>query len=181
MNYTEILDFNNVLPSKPEFSLIPVDTIAKAHLTIRGGGYEADPYLTKSSHTGSIYLAAEFCVLEGPFSRRKIFQNFGVSGTLKEGDNDSFGKKGRSLIRSIIESAKNINPNDNSDEAQKARKINNFGDLNGITCIIKIGIDHDKSGKYNDRNCIIGIITPDKKEYQQIMNGTQLEDQLPWC
>ena len=181
MNYTEILNFNNVLPSKPEFALIPADTLAKVHLTIRSGGYEADPYLTKSSHTGSVYLSAEFCVLEGSFARRKIFQNIGILGTAKEGDNDAFGKRGRSLIRSIIESAKNINPSDNSDEAQQARKINNFGDINGLTCIIKIGIDRDKSGKYSDRNCIIGVITPDKKEYQQIMNGIQLDDQLPWC
>ena len=179
MNYENLLNFNNAESTKPEFTIIPANTIVKASLVIRPGECEVDKYLTKSPHSGSIYLACEFIVLEGPFARRKIFQNIGIIGTAKEGDNDSFGKRGRSLLRAIIESFRNIMPNDESETAQNARKINHFGELNGITPIVKIGIDNDKSGKYGDRNYIISAITPDKKDYGQFIAGV-LEDKYAW-
>jgi hypothetical protein len=148
---------------------------------IRNGGYSEDQYLSKSSSTGSLYLIGEFTVLEGPFARRKIFQNIGIIGTAKEGDQDAFGVRGRSLIRGIIESAKNINPNDDSSKACEARKINSFGDLNGLICVVKIGIENDKSGKYGDRNSVLCAVTPDKREYQQILSGVGLDDNISWC
>jgi hypothetical protein len=175
----QLTNFNNAAIARPEAMLIPQGTIAKVIMNIRSGGYEKDPYLTKSSHTGSIYLHAEFIVLEGPFSRRRTFQNIGIVGNNKTGDSDVFGTRGRSLLRGLIESAKNIMPNDSSETAQNARKINSFADLNGLTCVVKIGIERDKSGKFDDRNSIICAVTPDKKEYEIFMN--RAEDNIPWC
>ena len=179
VTYENLLNFNNVESSKAGFALIPDGTIAKAHLTIRAGGAELDAYLTKSSNTGAVYLNAEFVILEGSFAKRKIFQNIGVVGAFREGDNDVFGTRGRSFLRSLIESAKNIYPTDNSEEAQKARKISGFAELDGLVCIIKIGVDKDKSGKYADRNCVLCAITTDKKEYEQVMHGVQ-DDKNVW-
>jgi hypothetical protein len=80
----------------------------------------------------------------------------------------------------LIESAKNIMPNDSSETASNARKINSFAELNGLTCIVKIGIEKDKSGKFDYRNTIVCAVTPDKKEYEIFMNST-LENNNVWC
>jgi hypothetical protein len=179
-------DFNNAAISGGIQDLIPAGTIAKIAMNIRSGsgtsagGYEEEPYLTKSLHSGSIYLHVEFVVLTGPFSRRKIFQNIGITGVCKTGDTDVFGTRGRSLLRGLIESAKNIQPEDNSEEAQKARKINDFAEFNRITCIVKIGVNKDKSGQYDPQNMVLAAVTPDKKEYQQFMFGIEAEDNVPW-
>jgi hypothetical protein len=165
INYSKLTDFNTAA-IKQETQLIPPGTIAKAIMNIRSGGYEHDSHLTKSSHSGSIYLHVEFVILEGVFSRRKIFQNIGIVGFSKVGDPDVYGAQGRSLLRGLIESAKNIMPCDDSEEAQKARKINSFSELNGLVAIVKIGVEKDKSGKFDDRNMIIAAVTPDKKEYE---------------
>jgi hypothetical protein len=192
INFEQLTNFNNVAIARPEAMLVPQGTIAKVIMNIRSGGYEKDPYLTKSAHTGSIYLHAEFIVLEGPFSRRRIFQNIGIAGNNKTGDNDVFGARGRSLLRGLIESAKNIMPNDSSETASNARKINSFAELNGLICVVKIGIEpkwnggrqpegsqKDKSGKFDDRNSIVCAITPDKKGYQIFMNSA-LENNDVW-
>lgn len=176
VSYTNLLDFNNAAISKPKALLIPHGTIAKTIMNVRSGGYEKDKYLSKSAHTGAIYLHAEFIIMDGPFSRRRIFQNIGVIGNNKVGDNDVFGTRGRSLLRGLIESAKGIIPNDESETSQNARKIDNFGELNGMICVVKIGIDKDKSGKFEDRNTIICAVTPEKKEYQVFMNGVDVSD-----
>jgi hypothetical protein len=181
INFEYLTDFNNAAISNGNPDLIPPNTIAKVVMNIRNGGFEEDPHLTKSPYSGSIYLHVEFVVLEGVFSRRKIFQNIGITGICKTGDTDVFGARGRSLLRGIIESAKNIQPKDNSEVAQKARKINGFAELNGITCVVKIGVYNDKTGQYDPRNIVLGAITPDRKEYQQFMFGVEAEDNIPWC
>jgi hypothetical protein len=181
MNFTEILDFNTASTNQASYSPIPANTCVKACFTIRNGHCVEDPCLTRSPNTGSLYLAGEFTVLEGPFTRRKVFQNIGIVGIAKEGDQDAFGVRGRSLIRGVIESAKNISPNDNSLAACEARKINGFNDLNGLVCVIKVGIENDKSGRYNNRNSVICAVTPDKREFQQTIGEAGLDNQNSWC
>ncbi|MDR0631797.1 MAG: hypothetical protein LBF54_00935 [Holosporaceae bacterium] len=83
---------------------------------------------------------------------------------------------GKARIRAIIESAKNINPKDMSETAMAARKINSFGELEGLEMIIKIGIESDRSGVYQDKNKIATIITPDHKFYQEYANAND----VPW-
>ena len=81
-------------------------------------------------------------------------------------------------MRGIIESSKNVDPHDKSEAAQKARKISNFAELNKITCVVKIGVNKDKSGQYDPQNMVLAAITPDKKEYQQFMFGVEAEDNV---
>ena len=84
---------------------------------------------------------------------------------------------GKARIRAILESAKGINPKDMSEIAVAARKINSFDELNNLDVVIKIGIEHDKSGQYQDKNRVIAIITPEHFAYSEFMNG--LND-IPW-
>ena len=69
---------------------------------------------------------------------------------------------GKARIRAILESAKGIHPNDISETAVAARKIESFSELNNLDVMIKIGIEHDKSGMYQDKNRVVSIVTPDK-------------------
>jgi hypothetical protein len=157
-----MIDFNNAEEQR-EFRLIPNNTIAKARLTIKPGNDVSDPFLTQSKSGDSSYLDCEFVIMEGQFVRRKIFDKIGISGS------DAWVNSGKSRIRAILESAKNVNPKDISESAISARKINLFDDLNGLEFVAKIGVEHDKNGVYRDRNKIASIITPEHVSYKEYM------------
>ncbi|APR98646.1 hypothetical protein [Wolbachia endosymbiont of Folsomia candida] len=150
-------DFNT---AKPQSGLIPKGTIVKVKIAIKPGGYEN--WFTRSLSTGSIYLNAEFTVTEGPYAKRKIFQIIGVKSGKAEGGEDSWGEAGRSMIRSILESARNISSSDTSEQANAARKLNSIADLNGLEFTAKVGIEADS--RYGNRNRIAMVITPEKPQ-----------------
>jgi hypothetical protein len=164
-----MIDFNDA-SQQTEFGLIPQNTIAKARLTIRSGNDFSDSFLTRSKDGNSTYLDCEFVIMEGQFVRRKIFDKIGISGS------DVWVNMGKARLRAILESAKNISPKDMSEAAISARKIDSFGELEGLEPIIKIGIEHDRSGVYQDKNRIMSIITPDNKMHQMYMSGAD----IPW-
>lgn len=152
-----LTDFNN---AKLQSSLIPKGTTVKVKMAIKPGGYEN--WFTKSYTTGSIYLNAEFTVTEGPYAKRKIFQIIGVKSGKVEGEEDIWGESGRSMLRSILESARNIHSNDTSEKAVIARKVNSIADFNGLEFTAKVGIEADN--RYGNRNRIDTIITPDEPQ-----------------
>jgi len=161
----DLTDFNNV---KLQSSLIPKGTIVKVKMAIKPGGYES--WFTRSLSTGSIYLNAEFTVTEGPYAKRKIYQVIGIkSGKASVEGEDTWGESGRSMLRSILESARNIHAHDTSEKAVIARKINSIADFNGLEFTAKVGIETDN--RYGDRNRIDTIITP---------NEPQKDDWIPF-
>lgn len=153
-------DFNN---AKPQGNLIPKGTTIKVKRAIKPGGYES--WFTRSLATGSIYLNAEFTVIEGPYAKRKIFQIIGVKSGKVEGTEDAWGESGRSMIRSILESARNISTDDTSEPANAARKLNSIADLNGLEFTAKVGIEADS--RYGNRNRITTVITPERQSEPQ--------------
>ena len=152
------------------FELIPANTIAKARLVIKSGNDSQDPLITHSKSGDTSYLNCEFVILEGTYAKRKIFDKIGLAGS------DVWVNMGKARIRAILESAKGINPKDMSEVAISTRKINSFDELNGLDCVIKIGIERDKQGQYQDRNRVISIITPEHISYSEYMNGQD----IPW-
>lgn len=155
MLQNSLTDFNT---AKLQSSLIPKGTVVKVKMAIKPGGYEC--WFTRSLSTGSIYLNAEFTVIEGPYAKQKIFQIIGIKSGKVDGGEDSWGESGRSMIRSILESARNIHPNDTSEKAMLARKLNSIADLNGLEFTAKVGIEADS--RYGNRNRIATIITPEQ-------------------
>lgn len=151
----DLTDFNT---AKSQSNLIPKGTTVKVKMAIKPGGYEC--WFTKSPTTGSIYLNAEFTVIEGPYARQKIYQAIGIkSGKANVEREDVWGEMGRSMIRSILESARNIHPHDNSEKATLARKLNSIADLNGLEFRAKVGIESDR---YGEKNKIATVITPEQ-------------------
>ena len=160
-------DFND---AKNNINLIPKGTLAKARMTIRPGGSN-DPsqgwtggYATRGS-TGAVYLHAEFTVLEGQYARRKIFSLIGLYSP----KGPDWANMGRACVRSILNSARGLSDKDNSPEAQIARRIVDFGDLDGVEFVARIDVGTDTNGE--PKNEIRNAVTRDHKQYAALMGG----------
>lgn len=82
---------------------------------------------------------------------------------------DKYAQMGRALIKAILNSARGISAKDNSPQAQDARKISGFHDLDGIEFVVRIDVEDGDRGQ---RNRIQKAITADHKDYAAIMGGT---------
>ncbi len=163
-------DFNSA-DDQNSFDLIPKGTLVKVRMTIKPGGYD-DPaqgwtggYATQSQTTGSVYLNCEFVVLEGPYARRKMWSLIG----LHSNKGPEWANMGRAFIKGILNSAHGLHPQDTSPQAQQARRISGFGDLDGIEFVGKVEMEKDQHGE--DKNVIKMAITPDRKEYAAVMGS----------
>lgn len=161
-------DFNDA-EQQTSFDLIPKGTLTKVRMTIKPGGFDdaargwTDGYATESFDTGSIYLAAEFVVLEGEFAKRKLWSNIGLHSP----KGDAWANMGRTFIRAALNSAYGVLPSDQSPEAQNARRIGSFSALDGIEFVARIDVEKDSKGEY--RNTIKQVIEPDQKDYARLM------------
>lgn len=148
--------------------LIPAKTLAKVVCAIRPGGHGEHGWLTRSD-SGFEYLNLELTICSEPLAKRKIFQNAGVGGTTD--GHKKAAEITRAMLRAALESARGINPKDESDKARAARQVQGFGDFNEMEFAIEVGIDKDKTGQYSDKNKIQKVLTPDHKDYQRVMGG----------
>ena len=161
-------DFNDAEEQR-EFALIPPRTLAKVIMSIRPGGYD-DPsqgwtggYATRSDKSGAVYLNAKFTILEGPFAKRVVF---GLIGLYSPKGPD-WTAMGRSFLRAILNSARGIHPADQTPQAQTARRIRGFADLDSVEFVARIDVEKDQNG--DDKNVVKAAIQPDSKEYAALM------------
>ena len=161
-------DFNDAEEQR-EFALIPPKTLAKVIMSIRPGGYDdasqgwTGGYATRSDKTGAVYLNAKFTILEGPFAKRVVF---GLIGLYSPKGPD-WTNMGRSFLRAILNSARGIHPADQTPQAQTARRIRGFADLDGVEFVVRIDVEKDQNGE--DKNVVKAAIQPDSKEYSALM------------
>ena len=76
---------------------------------------------------------------------------------------------GHSLVRGILNPARGISDKDNSPEAQAARWINGFADLDGLEFVARIDIGSDANG--DDKSEVRGAITPDPASSSTCLHG----------
>lgn len=162
-------DFQDADPQQSGFDLIPKATLVPVRMTFKPGGYD-DPsqgwdggYATQSFETGSIYLAAEFVITAGEYAKRKMWSNIGLYSP----KGPTWGQMGRSFIRAVLGSARNVHPQDNSPQAAAARRIQGFHELDGIEFLARIDIEKDAKGQ--DRNVIKVAVEPDHLDYAKWM------------
>ena len=160
-------DFNS---AQSNTNVIPKGTLAKVRLTLRPGGFDdASQGWTggwaRRAATGAVYLDAEYTVLEGPFARRKIWSLIGLNSP----KGPDWANMGRGMIRGILNSARGVSDKDASPEAQLRRRINGFGDLDGLEFIARIDVGQDTNG--DDKNEIRAAVTPDHREYAGLMGA----------
>ena len=158
-------DYNDAT-SQTAYDLMPKGALAPVRMIIKPGGHD-DPdqgwtggYATRNDNTGSVYLSAEFVITDGPFVRRKVWSLIGLL-SLK---GPEWGNMGRSFVRGILNSSRGLGDKDNSPEAQAARRINGFADLDGIEFLAKIDVGKDANG--DPKNEIRFAVTPDQKDWE---------------
>ena len=140
-------DFNDA-EDQNLFDVIPAGTLVKVRLSIRPGGYNEptmgwnDGYATRNDVTGAVYLNSEFVVLDGPYARRKVWTLIGLHSP--KGPN--WANMGRTLVRGILQSARGIRSDDRSPQAQKARQIQTFAELDGLEFIARVVVEPDQQG-----------------------------------
>ncbi len=160
------LDFNGAQEQR-EGGLIPDGTVAVVHLTVRPGNSGEGGWLKRSKGGDSQALDCELTVVDGPFAKRKLWSLFTVEGTT-----DGHAKAGEisaSRLRGILESAKGIRPDDESDAAKAARRVSSWGDFDGLRFTAKIGIEKAKEGSgFKDKNSLEVAITPDRKAWVKV-------------
>ncbi|ALI55995.1 hypothetical protein [Celeribacter marinus] len=160
-------DFND---AQSNSNVIPKGTLAKVRLTLRPGGFD-DPTqgwtggYAKRGSTGSVYLDAEYTVLEGLYAKRKIWSLIGLYSP----KGPDWANMGRSLVRGILNSSRGISDKDNSPEAQARRRISGFADLDGLEFVARIDIGQDTNGE--DKNEIKSAVMPDHGDYALICGG----------
>ena len=163
-------DYTDAPPSR-DIELIPHGTIATVVLHIRAGNVGEDGLLKRSKMGDCEMLDCEFVVLDGPCTKRKFWTNFILKGTT-----DGHAKAAeisRSTLRSILDSALGLKPDDASPQARAARTVS-LKQFDGMTFIAKIGIEkgrpkNDGTGEnWPDKNIIAAVITPDKKEWHPV-------------
>lgn len=165
MNTYQWNDFNDAESQQSGFDLIPKGTLVPVRMTIKPGGYD-DPaqgwgggYASQSFETGAVYLAAEFVVTAGDHAKRKLWSNIG----LHSNKGPTWGQMGRSFIRALLNSARNVHPQDSTPQAVAARRIQGFQELDGIEFLARVDIERDNKGL--DRNVIKMAIEPDHPDY----------------
>jgi len=148
--------------------LIPDGKIAKVRLGIKLGYHNditrgwTDNLATKSSTTGAVYLNANFEVLYGGYKGTKVWTLIGLHSE----KGPRWEEMGCSFMRALVESARNIQPDDDTPEALAKREISN-SDLIGLEFLAEIKVTKNHKGE--DKNEISKIITPEYPQYLEIM------------
>ena len=111
--------------------------------------------------------------MEGPFARRRIYTRIGFRGKAAGGPgDDTYGNRGRAMIRGILESARGVRADDQSNAARAARMIRSLGELSGLEFVARIGIERDKDKPEDSgRNVIKAAIGADHAEYASLMGS----------
>jgi len=156
--------WNDYNDAQQNAALIPKGTLAKVRMTVRPGGFD-DPgqgwtggYATRGA-SGAVYINGEFTVLEGPYARRKIFTLIGLYSP----KGPDWANMGRSFVRGMLNSARGISDKDTSPQAQAARRIAGFADLDGLEFVARIDVGTDANGEA--KNEVRSAVTPDHKGY----------------
>lgn len=158
------MDFNQAEKHKPPQNLIPKNTIVPVHMTIRPGGAGEGGWLKRNKDGTCSMLDCEFTVFEGEYARRKFWSMLVVEGET-EGQQKASDIT-RSMIRAMLECARAVKPDDESEGAVAARRIGSFADLDNLRFLAVVGVR--KQEGYDDKNSLAAIVTPDRKDWRKI-------------
>lgn len=160
------IDLNNAPPQR-EMGLIDDGTVCVVHMTVRPGNTGEGGWLKRSKEGESNALDCEFTVVDGPFAKRKFWKLFTLEG-ISEGHAKA-AEISASQLRAIMESARGIKPDDKSEAAVAARRIESWGDFDGLRFVAKVGIEKAPAGSgFKDKNVLDAAVTPDKKAWTQV-------------
>jgi hypothetical protein len=148
----------NTAQKQKGFDLIPTGTVCSVVLNLRG--------LKDTNARDGKMLDCEYTVSSGDFSTRKIWELSMISGNGGEGHTTAVDIS-MSRLRAFLESAFAIESEDESEEAQAARVIEDWTDIDGLEVLVKIGVEKSKDPQYPDKNRIVAFVGPDSKDWEE--------------
>jgi hypothetical protein len=160
-----MFDLNTANKQTSGDSIIPDGTAVPVHATLRPGGAGDGGWLKRNRDGTCLMLDFEFTVLDGDFARRKFWSMLVVEGET-EGQQKA-ADISRSRLRAMLESARGINPADESEKAVAARRVASLQDFDGLRFWAVVGVEKGKDG-YKDRNVLKAVVTPDRKDWIQL-------------
>lgn len=184
------IDFNQAEEQR-EFVQGPVPAGSRVLLKIElqdpKPEYAAKPgSIVSKASSGMYQLNVQFTVMAGSYNGYHWFENMALPEgqqqiKLTDGQRDAC-RISYARMRAIIESARGIDPKDNSPRAQNGRKLNRYEDLNGMVFPARLGIKKKSrvvTGKDGVRreywdNQLTSILTITNSEYQTIKNGGEV-------
>lgn len=164
-------DFNDAESNTGTGDLIPKGTVAPVVLTIRPGSVGDGGYLSTSERSQYQWLDCEFTITAGPFARRK-FWTLMMAGHATPDDERVAKTLGitRSKLRGILESARAIDPKDESEAAKAKRIVQGYGDFSGMEFVAKIGVEKG-TGDYADKNVFDNAVPVTSPDYAKAKAG----------
>lgn len=147
-----MIDFNGVGPQGAGVGVIPPDSMVwvKLHIQMPKQGFTGSAMeLTRARNSTLEYLNTELEVVQGQFKGAKIYHRFNVLGATTPGHKKAVDISMKQLC-AILEVARNISPDDASPQATEARRVNGWGDFEGLTFPCKVGCEASNTPKKND-------------------------------
>ena len=172
-----MFDFNDAQKQMaPQGELIPDGVFSRVKLTIRPGGTNGavpmDAKLLKSSdRSDALMLNCEMTLMDGPYARRKFWQNFTVAGGRRDDKGESIGWNiAKSSFRAMIDSALGLDPKDETQATRDKRKLEGLRQLDGIVFAARIMVE-PASSDYAASNRLANVVVPGEPEYAKIIAG----------
>jgi hypothetical protein len=173
-----MFDFNDAQQQMaPQGELIPDGVFSRVKLNVRPGGTNGavpmDAKLLKASdRSDALMLNCEMTLMDGPYARRKFWQNFTVAGGKRDEKGESIGWNiAKSSFRAMIDSALGLDPKDESPAARDKRKLEGLCQLDGIVFAARIMVEPRNDGNAGGNNRIANVVLPGEPEYARIMSG----------
>jgi hypothetical protein len=121
-------------------------------------------------------LDCEFTVVEGPYARRKFWQNFTVAGGKLDEKGQSKGWNiSKSAFRAMVDSALGLDPKDESAAAKQKRVIQGLKQLDGIVFVGRIMVEPASNPQYKDANKLANVVLPGEPQYAAVMRGENVQ------
>jgi hypothetical protein len=144
------------------FDVIPDNTICTVQMTVKPGGAGKDGWLARAKSGNSEHLDCEMIVVDGTYAKRKFWARYTVAGTAHE----QAIEISRKTLKAILESARGIRPDDESDAAKAARQPKGWADFDQLRFVVRLGIEPPKGG-YPAKNFIREVITPERQAWKK--------------
>jgi hypothetical protein len=144
---------------------IPDGTVVRAIINFTGGDEVIQEFsqlsiFKRSQTTSAIYCPMELNVIGGSHDKRRVWHNLFVHGDKMGNNGVPVAREiGLRTLRNMVDSAFNLNPDDQSPEAQGKRNITGVEDLQGQEICFVVAIEKGTNG-YADRNKIKIVLTP---------------------
>ena len=160
-------DYSQTADPRDFSEVIPHNTIASVLMRILPGNVGENGLLKRSAKGDAEVLNCEFVVVDGPYAKRKFWDNLLLEGTTPGQQEMANTNRGR--LKKILESARGIKPGDSSEQARAAYQAG-LKDFDNIIFIAKIGVkkgepkNDGSGGSWPDKNYLAAAIGPDHEE-----------------